>query len=240
MAYIDILSPDSYGRYNRKLAKLTGLPTAVYWSAILEISTKVVQKKKYNKDGFFKLDRKYVTDRTSIDLEEQLNCDAALHNLGVLDVDESDINQIRVHLDIMIAIITDDTIKPTGATKESIKTTKKQKAENKSALIIESLSNCIIAMEPDDELASAYIGWLNTVYSKGICKKDQIKVFRDEINEFTDSKEVKLELIRKATALSYKCADWVINKYKQDNRIDSPTRLPEQKISTSLNTFEKF
>ena len=83
MAYVDVLSPSSYGRFNRKLAAIAGLPVAVYWSAILEVSTKVVKKKKYDEDGYFKLDRKYVEEITSIGLEDQLDCDAVLSNLKV-------------------------------------------------------------------------------------------------------------------------------------------------------------
>ena len=44
MAYYDVLSPAAYGRFNRKLVKMTNLQTAVYWSEILDIITRVVKK----------------------------------------------------------------------------------------------------------------------------------------------------------------------------------------------------
>ena len=63
MSFISIYDE---GRYNRKLVKLTNLNTAVYWSELLEIIEQVVRKKKFDDDGYFKLDRKYMEDQTGI------------------------------------------------------------------------------------------------------------------------------------------------------------------------------
>ncbi|MBO7079745.1 MAG: hypothetical protein J6W64_08065 [Bacilli bacterium] len=83
MSYYELMASDSYGRYNRKLMKLAGLNTAVYWSEILDIIIHVVKKKKFDENGFFKIDRKYIEDRTGLEIEDQLDCDAILENLKV-------------------------------------------------------------------------------------------------------------------------------------------------------------
>ena len=239
MAYVDVLSPCSYGRFNRKLAAIAGLPVAVYWSAILEVSTKVVKKKKYDEDGYFKLDRKYVEEITSIGLEDQLDCDAVLSNLKVLEVKEGEPNQLRVHLDIMISLLVDDKVKPTETLKKKIRVGRTQGKENKSTYIKGMLCRHIQETEPDDDLAKAYCDWVEVVYEKGIIKKTQVDAFRDDINKYTSDKNVKLEIIKIAIGLSYKLAEWAINKYDPTNA-NKAGRLPEQRISTELNTQELF
>ena len=98
MAYVDLVSSDGYGRYNRKFARLVGITAAVYWSEILDISTKVVKKKKFDDEGYFKVDRKYIEERTALTVEEQLDCDSILTNIGVLEVQAAETNMIRVQL----------------------------------------------------------------------------------------------------------------------------------------------
>ena len=60
MAYLDIAGNSSYGRYNRKFARIVGLEAAVYWSEILEVLDRVLEKKTFDNDGWFVLNRDYI------------------------------------------------------------------------------------------------------------------------------------------------------------------------------------
>lgn len=70
MAYVDLMSPEAYGQYNIKLATLTSLHVAVYFSYILKISDRVKTKARFDDEGFFRLDRKYVENKTTLIEEE--------------------------------------------------------------------------------------------------------------------------------------------------------------------------
>lgn len=234
MAYYDVLSADSYGRFNRKLAKLTNLQTAVYWSEILDIITKVVKKKKFDDQGYFKLDRKYVEERTSINLDSQFECDSVLEKLAVLQRHEADPNLIKVELATMEQILITDDVKQLDLPKNIVKRTVTQKAADKKAAILMMLKNHI--KETDPELQTAYKNWIDVTYDKGMCKTAQVQLFIDTINKFTADKNVKLKLINIAISLSYKVADWAINKYTADNHL----ALGAQKTSTGVSSKFEF
>lgn len=234
MAYYDVLSADSYGRFNRKLAKLTNLQTAVYWSEILDIITKVVKKKKFDDQGYFKLDRKYVEERTSINLDSQFECDSVLEKLAVLQRHEADPNLIKVELATMEQILITDDVKQLDLPKNIVKRTATQKVADKKAAILMMLKNHI--KETDSELQTAYKNWIDVTYDKGMCKTAQVQLFIDTINKFTADKNVKLKLINIAISLSYKVADWAINKYTADNHL----ALGVQKTSTGVSSKFEF
>lgn len=243
MAYIDILSPDAYGRYNRKLSRLTNLTVAVYWSEILDISTKVVKKKKYDEEGFFTIDRKYVEERTTISLNEQLDCDAILHNLGVLDVNELDVCKIRIKLAEMVQILADDHTQEVLAAKKKTKVNKTQAAANKTAGIIITMKKCLSESDPD--LRSKYEEWIEAVYAaKRFLTKAKIKIFEDAINAYSTDKQVKLGLIDAGILSGYDTPEWVINRYQSSNRSvpNTVVHLPEQKVATAdtVNTDLPF
>ena len=75
MAYLDIAGNSSYGRYNRKFARIVGLEAAVYWSEILEVLDRVLEKKTFDNDGWFTLDRDYIKKRTTFSEEKPKECE---------------------------------------------------------------------------------------------------------------------------------------------------------------------
>lgn len=218
MAYYDVLSAGAYGRFNRKLAKMTNLQTAVYWSELLDIVIQVVKKQKFNQEGYFKVDRTYIEEQTSISKEEQLLCDSILVELDVLEISIIDEDMLRVRLSTMEKLLISDSIKIVEKAKKKVNKVDKIAAkEGKKLGILRRLNTDLITLEPNDNLRAAYSGWLDVVYDKGVCKKSQLEIFINDINSYTDNVQVKLELIKIATSLGYKTAGWVINKYSPSN-----------------------
>jgi len=216
MAYFEVLSGDSYGRYNIKLAKLTNLQTAVYWSCILNVISKVVQKKTYDQSGYFILDRKYVERQTTLTTEEQGLCDKALEQLEVLKVDPTNENRVSVNLEQMLSLLISDDQKTLKTIGKIAKVSRADKAASKKEGVIHRLQNRIV--EEDVELLEAYKRWIEAVYSKGMQSNAQFDVFKATIEDYSDDKRVKLDLINTATSLAYKEAAWAIQMYEKNNK----------------------
>lgn len=231
MPYINAISPDAYGQYNRTLAKQLGLPAAVYASEILDISAQVYKKGKFSADGFWKLDRKYLEDRTTLTPEQQEEVESILVALEILDKQGK--NQLRFRLDKLFNILSGDVT--ISEEQLSVLCEKKPKLTKKEAILL-SLKKCI--NEPDPDLHLAYENWLDVVYEKGVCKKVQIESFINDINNYTTDKATKLAILKVATQAGYKVAEWCFTKTRTGK---TAATLPTQKISTGeIDTNQSF
>jgi hypothetical protein len=239
MPYIDVTSQDAYRTFNIRLAKLTSLQVAVYWSEISSIMYKVIKKKAFDTEtGLFMVDRNYIEDRTTLTKEEQLQCDNVLSNIGVLQQDESDQNKLVVDQQKMIEFLIDDTIVPNTKWKKLIGENKAQASARKKAGQIVTMKSLI--SEKDPVLRSKYESWVESVYAKpkGISylNRAAINLFESAINSYSADHEIRSTLLDIAAATGYTKAEWVINKYEQDH----PRRCKEQKITSTVNTTNIF
>ena len=215
---IDVMSPYNYLQVNTKLIKIFGLNIAVYWAELLNIYPRVIKKKKdevIQANGFFTIDRDYITSRTSLDLVEQLNCDKALINVGVLAVDPSDQNKICISLNAMHEIMTEDDDKALAAIQKKTKVKKTSAADSKKAAIRINLKNSVV--ETDVELLKAYHTWIDAIMDSGNwLNKAVIEVFQRTVRTYSDLKTIQLKIIEIATIHGYKDASWAINMYSKD------------------------
>lgn len=243
MSYYELMAPEAYGRYNRKLMKIAGLKTAVYWSELLDIIVQVVRKKKFDAEGFFKIDRKYVEERTGLNIDDQLEIDSILENLKVLEHAPGENSKIKVMLSTMEQLIISDNIETMEISTKSTKLTQTQKRENKQAAIIISMKKLI--QEKDLDLRLKYESWVESVYAsgKGFLTKDKIQIFESMINEYTTDKQVKLLILQQAIMTGYTNPDWVIKAYEDtlhtSNKKTAQT-LGTQRVSTAVNLDKKF
>lgn len=235
--YSDILSPDSYGRYNRKLVKLTNLTCAVYWSEVLDIITKVVRKKKFDDKGFFKLDRKYIEERTGIDQISQLSCDKILKKLSVIEIDKDDENKISVNLQNMTSILVEADVSEIKKISNTVKMTREEKAASKKAGIVARLHHRV--KEIDAELLDLYYKFLDAVYNKGFNTNAQIDLYQDQLNKYTSDINVKKEILKIAISRQYKECEWSINIYEKTVK-SSSSHLGQQKICNQVDETTEF
>lgn len=241
MSYFELMASDSYGKYNRKLAKIAGLQTAVYWSEILDIVVQVVKKKKFDENGFFKLDRKYIEDRTGLNVDDQLYCDSVLENLQVLEHAPGETNKIKVMLSNMEHIIIDDNIEIPEITAKKTKLTKAQKAENKKNAVSFTMKKLL--SETDVDLRVKYEAWVDSVYEsgKGFLTKEKINIFESAINEYTKDKQIKLLVLQQAVLTGYTNPEWVINAYEKSiPKPKTPNTLGQQRVSVAVNPNKSF
>lgn len=237
--YTDLIASDTYISINRKLAQIFDLKTAAYVAELANIVTKVTKKKTFDDDGFFAVNRKYVEERTTLDLEDQLKCDDILGRAGILQEQESDKNKIRMDIALLTSLITSEDVKLLADVSKKSKATKLSGAAAKKAAIVANMKKCVI--EQDLDMLQALYGWVDAVYANNrFLTKESIKVFQDTVNSFSADKMVRLKLIEIAMIHGWQDATWAIKSYNTDYAKNPAVRLSQQKIGKSVSSDVTF
>ena len=213
--YLDILAEDSYGKYSRKIAQLSDLITAVYFSEILDIIKKVVKKGTYDENGFFTLDRDYIESRTTITMEDQVNCDSILATVGILTKSDKDINKIKVDLEKAVAIMIDEDPKRLEAVAKKMRLSRTAEAKNKQQIIMNVLKSGIV--ETNDLLLQALRNWVDGVYAnKRYLTKRNIEIFQETIKRYSSDLNIQIKITEIATINGWTDAAWAISDFERN------------------------
>lgn len=209
---LELLSSSNIVTYNCKLAQLFGLHTAIYLSELMNINDKAIKKNKLS-NNYFTLKREFITERTTLTVEEQLSIEKNLIKLGVLEkVDES--NLMCVNVDTLLSIM--------GSTDKSLidNVKKVSKTKNKKTSKTESiklkLKSGITAT--NKELRESYENWIDAVYDKqGWMSKTTVEVAEKTVDEFANHNlDIALKLLEIATINGYRDIQWAINSYNKN------------------------
>lgn len=203
---------------NVKTVQLFGLQVAAYWAALEEVLRCVKKKNTFDENGFFSLKRAYIEERTGLGVDEQLVCDAALANVGIVNTsDETD--RISVNMEKMIALIVDDDPKSLAGITKAIKVTAADKKAAKKAGMIVTMKKLLV--EQDEDVHAAYCNWIDAIYeskTKGFLTKAILADFQAAINTYTQDKATKIKLLEIARNQAYRDASWCINSYERSVR----------------------
>ena len=261
MAYIDVLSPNSYISVNKKLIKVLGLKAAAYTSEVLCIMTHVQKKSTLSLDGYFKIDRKYVEDQIGLSLSDQYICDATLEKLLLLREDPTNPDRISVNAAEICAIITESNPESLQALAKKAKVTtvesaaiKRGAAAKKRVLSAEEKSKKIDGMREGfknvcasivpSELLDAYCLWVDSVYDipngskgKNFLTRAFIANFYKEVCRYTSDIATHKKIMEIACLVGYPDhPEYTIERYKQDSvRIGQ-----QQRVATSVDMSQGF
>ena len=163
--WLDVMSPYNELPVNIKLANLLGLKTAVYWAELMNVYARVINKFKdelMQNEGYFELDREYITKRTTLEIDEQLEIDAGLARLEVLaHRDEKDVNWVKLNIEKLCAFLVDDDI---DAIRHIQKVAKLNRADQAKAKIASVRLNLIAALdETDVDVLETYKAWITSL-----------------------------------------------------------------------------
>lgn len=230
--YLDLISSDNNIIVNINIAKLFGIKVAIYWAELTNILSKVHKKGKYDEAGFFKIDRKYVENKTTLTFEEQFNCDHELAKAGIIEADFNDTNRIRVNVEAMISLVTSEDTKLLTAIAKKIKATKVSEAVARANAIKESLKRGIVEQNP--QLLEAFRNWIDSLFAqKKQITKQILDVFQRTIKDYTDQLAIQLQLVEIATIHAYADASWAIDQYERNYR--NKSKIAPQKQSVGIN-----
>lgn len=206
----------NYESYNVKLANLFGLNMAIYINLLMNIDSKAYDKDKLT-EGFFILNRDYVTARTTISEKEQLLLDDKLIDLSIIEKQENNI--IKFNFDTVATILMSENESLTKDIKSICKkksSTKRSKDIDRDIRLDELKSKVYTKC---DELKLALYEWIETVYDKdGWMSIKAIiqaqKLIDNAVMEPDGRKNLDkaLEIVSIATINGYRDMQWAVNK----------------------------
>lgn len=206
MALIDLLNPENNSTFNYKLANILGLEASIYLSRVISINQKAIKKKLiYN--NFFKIDRAYITEKTTLKVSKQKEIEKNLAELNIIVINKDDADLISLNLSVLISIFNDNN----EEVKKEVKRVAGQTKETKKLAIARALKNHIDT--PNDEIREAYYNWIDTVVQTKSMNVTTVESAQKILRKFTSDAKVALEIINIATANSYMDLTFAINNY---------------------------
>lgn len=230
---LDLFRNDNYITVNTKLVKLFGFEVAIYCSELMNILGKAVKKDKVD-NGYIKVDRKYIEEKTTINLDSQIKCDKNLMKLNVVLVDSEDPNRLYVNVEELAKIVTNEDEKTLKSLSKKISKTPKGTKLTRQQLIIQELKEGISCS--DETLTNSLRDWVDSVYARpgGFLSKVAVKTFMDDLMKYTQGDlDVALKIVNIASIRGYKECQWAVNVYEQEKRtvINKPRVTTQQKAS---------
>ena len=231
---LDILSTrNCYLSINEKLIQMLGLDTAAYLTVVLDALHQAVKKNKVNEQGFFKLDRKYATERTGLTTNEQKRCDERLIALNLMKRDEETLNLLSVDVGAVVQFIQQDDAKFIDQVKLTLAKTKKTEAEEYRREHIIRACKAIVKTT-DFEIRGAIYDWIDAM--GGTLSKTAIALVEDAVDNYTKDKQLKIKLFQIMAINSLRDPQWAIQRYERDYK---PKGLGEQRTATSTADLGK-
>lgn len=238
---LDILNMNDYISFNVQLARIFGLTGAVYLSELLSIYRKAIKKNKLIDDNYFKLDRVYMRNRTTISLEDQLKVDDVCVKNSLMYKHNDNPDILKLDVTMLLQILSTEDEKTLESLTKCFQP-KKTSKETKKVMITKALQDSIKCS--NYELLTALRNWVDSICSKpnGFMSKAVIETFQKQLNDYTKGDlDLALRLVEIAIIQGYKDCQWAINvyerdlKFKKSNQTFINERLPrvtEQKVAT--------
>lgn len=229
---IELLSTSNYVSFNVNLAELLGLHAAIYVSELMNINDKAIRKEKMNESSFL-LDREYVTKRTTLSANEQLDIEKNLIKLGIIEKPTEDENCVILNITTLTTLLMSTDEDLISNVKKLTKIKSKSK-ETKADAIKKTLKTNIVTT--NGELIEAYSDWIDAVYAKqGWMSKKAVVVAQSVVDEFSKRDlDVAIRLINIATIHGYVDMTWAVNRYDDQYKIKRVVMEPP-KVSLPMS-----
>ena len=242
---IDILNSDNYISYNIKIAQVYGLKTAIYVSELLNIYKKAQIKNKLIDDEYINLNRKYVFQRTTLTIEEQLIVEQNLMKLDIIKKHKDNVDIIKFDFEKLVALAISDDLKKLEEISKKVSTDKpKGLKESKRARTKQALKDSITCS--NYELLTALRNWVDTIYEapNGYLSKTAVSEFIKGMDNYAKGDlDIALKLVKIASIQGYKNIDFAIAVYEKDRKLvksqqaDSQRRI--NRVTTQKTTKEE-
>lgn len=262
--YSDLISQDGYLLVNKKLIRVFGTDLALYWAVLSGIIGKVLEKKDrkplVDEDGYFTVDRDYISLETGLNLEQQYNCDSILVRAGVLVIGK-DRDKLQPDLSQMMnIIISDDTkylqtlskkaILPKGITEKNANAAKKAEelVTKEKAKEMKNFGQRIGMYKIADkhELASQpglvekLHGWIDSVYERGLFLNGAfVNTMCDSICRYSKDTTVREGLVNMAAMYGYREFNYVLDMYLKSSCTSAANTKAVQRVATSADGIYK-
>ena len=208
----ELLATDMYISYNIKLAKIIGVLPAIYVSELININRKAIEKNKLKDNNYFKINREYIEERTTITKADQKDLDATLNSINLISIGETS-DLLKVNMDVLTSLILGEQKIVTDITQP------KQKRATKQEMVIRALRANVETT--NSELKQAYEDWIDSVCAKqGWMTKIHVIEGQKVLNEYNKDKDLDLALtiLKIATLGGYRDINWAINEFEKKHK----------------------
>ena len=240
MCYIDVMAADSYGRFNKKLAKMIGLSGAVYLDVLVNILNTVKRKDKFTDRsmGYFTVDRKYVTGETTLTTAEQKEFDALFESLNIMMVNPEDSKQVSLDLGALSAWLSDvkeSDLKSTAEQIEILRSDLKKEKKVKAAAgkKLGMMNRWATWITGSDVVKDTYTKVFEMWYSRGIQTDAEVSS-KVTTYEAVHDEALKLACLEKQLTTGWTDPKLVVSKATEEFK--GNRSLPEQKVATKVGT----
>lgn len=204
-----------YVSVNIKLAHRIGLHAAIYLGELLNINRKAIQKEKTIDDTFFKVNRDYIEQRTTLQKQEQKDIDKMLEELSIISIGANK-DTLSINTNAITGLLLDDESEIVDKVLEPVK---KRRMTKKEA-IAASLKNNIHT--DNDELRKAYEEWIEAVMARqGWMSAASVRDGQDVIDKYTSKDlDMALKIIEIGAINGLRDLTWAINTYEKQNKTE--------------------
>lgn len=206
---INLLSTSNQCSFNIEVAKVFGLASAVYISEIININEKALRKNKVE-EGYFVVDRDYVTSRTTLKADEQYNIDNQFNSLKIIEIDTNNKNRITLNIETLTSVLLTDDEKLI----KELHTVVSPKRRTKKQVITDNLKDSI--KTTNTELRNAYCEWIDAVMQSKSLTKSAVKQAENFIENLNcRNLDAALYIINYSAAHAYIDLQWGLQNYNQ-------------------------
>jgi len=235
---IDILNSNNYISYNITIAQIYGLKAAIYVSELLNIYKKVQIKNKFVDGDYINVNRKYVFQRTTLTIEEQLVVEQNLMKLDIIKKHADNEDVIKFDFEKLVSLAITDDLKKIKEISDKVSTDKpKGIRESKRNRTKQLLKDGIIC--PNYELLTALRNWIDCIYAgpNGYLSKTAVDEFVKGMNEYSKGNlDVSLKLVKIASIQGYKNIDFAIAVYEKDQKLRKSQEVNSQRRINRVTT----
>lgn len=228
--------------YSPKIAQLLGLKAAVYAEVLVDIYNKATKKQTLDPEGYCTLDRDYIRLQTTLTDEDQLNCDVTLEQMQIVERNFLDFNSVKVDKMKYISILLGTDVQTLQDEAKQTKAGKEEKKANKKVYQALGVKKSIVESDPDVKAKLCELVDASFAGKYRPLNKQSVKVFQDTVNNYTNDKQAKIQIISIAISNGYTDPSWAINAFNRDyvrtglySQVQSTTTS-----TTSLNKNVKF
>ena len=227
--------------YSPKIAQLLGLKAAVYAEVLVDIYNKATKKQTLDPEGYCTLDRDYIRLQTTLTDEDQLNCDVTLEQMQIVERNFLDFNSVKVDKMKYISLLLGTDVQSMQDEAKQTKAAKEEKKTNKKVYQAIGVKKSIVESDPDVKAKLYELVDASFASKYKPLNKQSVKVFQDTINNFTNDKQAKIQIINIAISNGYTEPSWAINAFNRDYiRTGLYKQVQEQPTDNGLNKNVKF
>lgn len=220
------IDSSNYFQFNISAAQILGLNNAIYCSELINIYQKAEKKKKLY-EGFFIINRNYVTKRTTLNLTTQYECDASLSKVGIVVVSKDNPDMIKLDYEKFVQIVTEEDSNYLKEVAKKARTiTHSDSKEAKAKRILKALQEKVNSGNTNVDVALKH--WIEVTFEKATMSCETVEDFQKLLMQYckVDIKKA-LRIIEIATSQAWiSCTQAIASFEKEQEVLNKTNNLP--------------